>query len=65
MMFQRYIGINYSGAQTPESRLKALQVYVVACDGEPVKVRLPKARRTGRGSRLHNTVLRRLNPTSL
>jgi hypothetical protein len=36
--FSRYIGIDYSGAQTPESRLKSLQVYEAARDGEPVKI---------------------------
>jgi len=36
--FQQYIGIDYSGAQTPESRLKALQVYAAGRDTEPVKV---------------------------
>ena len=36
--FARHIGIDYSGAQTPTSRLKALQVYQAACDAEPVKV---------------------------
>ncbi|MEZ5491912.1 MAG: hypothetical protein R3F50_16610 [Gammaproteobacteria bacterium] len=41
MKFQRYIGIDYSGAQTPESRLKALQVYESGRDGEPVKVSTP------------------------
>lgn len=38
MKFHRYIGIDYSGAQTPESRLKALQVYEAGRDGEPIKV---------------------------
>ena len=38
LRFARYIGIDYSGAQTPESRLKALQVYEATQDGEPVKV---------------------------
>jgi len=41
MKFQRYIGIDYSGAQTPESRLKALQVYDAARDGGPEKVSTP------------------------
>ncbi|MEW8411292.1 MAG: hypothetical protein AB2696_20845 [Candidatus Thiodiazotropha sp.] len=41
MRFQHYIGIDYSGAQTPTSRLKALQVYEVAHDGEPFKVSTP------------------------
>lgn len=32
MKFARYIGIDYSGAQTPTSRLKALQVYEARSD---------------------------------
>lgn len=38
MRFSRYIGIDYSGAQTPESRLKSLQVYEAAQDSKPVKI---------------------------
>ncbi len=41
MRFSRYIGIDYSGAQTPESRLKTLQVYAAAREGEPLKVSPP------------------------
>lgn len=41
MKFQRYIGIDYSGAETSESRLKALQVFEAMVDGEPVKVSTP------------------------
>lgn len=41
MRFARYIGIDYSGAQTPTSRLKALQVYAAAADGEPAKISTP------------------------
>ncbi|RLA46709.1 MAG: hypothetical protein DRR06_04465, partial [Gammaproteobacteria bacterium] len=53
MRFERYIGIDYSGAQAPESRLRALQVYEVndanmspdisaqIPRGEPQKVRPP------------------------
>ena len=37
MTFDAYIGIDYSGAETPESRLKGLQVYA-ATDGLPEKV---------------------------
>ena len=43
MQFDRYIGIDYSGAQTAESRLKALQVYEATANGEPVKIRAPAA----------------------
>ena len=38
MIFQRYIGIDYSGAQTPESRLKALQIYEARGGRPPIKV---------------------------
>jgi hypothetical protein len=36
--FQRYIGIDYSGAETSGSRLKALQVFEASSDGNPIKV---------------------------
>ena len=38
MKFHHYIGIDYSGAQTPESRLRALQVYAAVHDEEPLKI---------------------------
>lgn len=38
MRFARYIGIDYSGAATPESRLRNLQVYQAMPEGEPAKV---------------------------
>ena len=41
MRFKHYVGIDYSGAQTPTSRLKGLQVYEAQQDGEPVKVGTP------------------------
>jgi len=41
MRFSRYIGIDYSGAQTPESRLNALQVYEAERGGKPVKISTP------------------------
>jgi hypothetical protein len=34
MIFERYIGIDYSGAETPTSSLKGLRVYM-ACTGNP------------------------------
>lgn len=43
MRFHHYIGIDYSGAQTPESRLKTLQVYVASEDEVPVKISTPAA----------------------
>lgn len=39
MNFDRYIGIDYSGAETSESRIKGLQVHMVAANGEPRPVR--------------------------
>lgn len=36
--FERYIGIDYSGAATPVDRLKGLQAYEAAPSAEPVKV---------------------------
>lgn len=39
--FARHIGIDYSSAQTPTSRLKALQVYEAPSDGEPGRVATP------------------------
>lgn len=43
MTFDRYVGIDYSGAETPESRLKGLQLYVAQPKTEPrpVRPRLP------------------------
>ena len=41
MRFTRYIGVDYSGAQAPESRLKALQVFEAGRDGEPRKINTP------------------------
>jgi hypothetical protein len=38
-MFERYIGIDYSGAGSPLKRNKALQVFTAAVDTEPDKVR--------------------------
>lgn len=42
MKFERYIGIDYSGAQAPESRLKGLQVYTADRYSQPEKVKPPK-----------------------
>jgi hypothetical protein len=36
--FERYIGVDYSGAETPESSLKGLRVYEVNRDVEPHEV---------------------------
>ena len=41
MRFTRHIGIDYSGAQTPESRLKGLQVYEAKAGHPPTKISTP------------------------
>lgn len=41
MRFERYIGIDYSGAKSPESRLRGLQVYETDTDGPPKKISPP------------------------
>jgi hypothetical protein len=43
--FERYIGIDYSGAQTPTSSLKGLRVYGVDGAGEPEEVTPPASPR--------------------
>ena len=39
--FARYIGIDYSGAQTPTASLKGLRVYLAEGDAPPVEVPPP------------------------
>jgi hypothetical protein len=39
--FARYIGIDYSGAQTPTASLKGLRVYLADGDGPPAEVPPP------------------------
>jgi len=48
MAFDLFIGIDYSGAQTPDSRLKALQVYVARSGSPPEKQRGPARRQSGK-----------------
>lgn len=43
--FQRYIGIDYSGAQTPESSLKGLRIYEAGRRSLPVEVEPPPSPR--------------------
>jgi hypothetical protein len=43
--FERYIGIDYSGAQTPTSSLKGLRVYMCGRVGEPAEVQPPPSPR--------------------
>ena len=38
-LFSRYIGIDYSGAATPESRLRGLRVYLANGTSEPEEIR--------------------------
>jgi hypothetical protein len=44
--FTRYIGIDYSGAQTPTASLKGLRVYLTDGDTPPVEVPPPPSPRT-------------------
>jgi hypothetical protein len=43
--FKRYIGIDYSGAQTPTASLKGLRVYLAGGDALPVEVAPPPSPR--------------------
>src|SRR5882724_5750359 len=43
--FDRYIGIDYSGAETPKSSLKGLRVYVANRTTAPVEVEPPPSPR--------------------
>jgi hypothetical protein len=43
--FARYIGIDYSGAQTPSASLKALRVYMADADALPIEVPPPPSPR--------------------
>ncbi len=43
--FARYIGIDYSGAQTPTASLKGLRIYLAEDDAVPVEVPPPPSPR--------------------
>ena len=43
--FVRYIGIDYSGAETPTASLKGLRVYMAEGDGVPIEVLPSPSRR--------------------
>ncbi|MDJ0762802.1 MAG: hypothetical protein QNJ97_07405 [Myxococcota bacterium] len=43
--FERYIGIDYSGAQTPEQSLKGLRAYIADRESAPVEVQPPPSPR--------------------
>jgi hypothetical protein len=45
IQFQRYIGIDYSGAETPTSSLKGLRVYMADRENPPVEVQPPPSPR--------------------
>ena len=40
-LFTRYVGIDYSGAQTPASSLSGVRVYVATADEDPQEVTPP------------------------
>lgn len=42
-MFERYIGIDYSGAKAPVSRLRSLQVYAATPADGPLQIAVPSA----------------------
>jgi hypothetical protein len=43
--FERYIGIDYSGAETADSSCKGLWVYVAEGSSEPIQVLLPSGQK--------------------
>jgi hypothetical protein len=43
--FTRYIGIDYSGAETPDSSCKGLRVYVAEGTGTPEQIQPPPSSR--------------------
>ena len=43
--FSRYIGIDYSGAETPDSSCKGLRVYMAEGSGEPTQILLPSGQK--------------------
>jgi hypothetical protein len=45
--FARYVGIDYSGAQTPTASLKGLRVYVAEADAPPIEVAPPPSDQGG------------------
>lgn len=44
-LFDRYIGIDYSGAKTPTESLKGLRIYVAGRDHDPLEIFPPPGRR--------------------
>jgi hypothetical protein len=45
LIFQNYIGIDYSGAETPKASLKGLRVYMANRSSPPVEVQPPPSPR--------------------
>jgi hypothetical protein len=43
--FARYIGIDYSGAETPNASLKGLRIYLTKSDDPPFEVQPPPSPR--------------------
>jgi hypothetical protein len=43
-LFERYIGVDYSGAETADSTLPGLRVYLADCFRSPVEVKPPSSR---------------------
>ena len=43
--FDRYVGIDYSGAKTPDDSLKGLRVYMADGDAEAAEVQPPPSPR--------------------
>ncbi len=44
-MFERYVGVDYSGAETPDASLKGLRVYAATPQWGPVEVQPPPSPR--------------------
>ncbi len=66
--FSRYIGIDYSGAETPTASLKGLRAYVTSGSETPVEVPLPPSSRrywTRRGLAEWLTTTFRAEPPTL
>jgi hypothetical protein len=45
LTFHRYIGVDYSGAETADSSLKGIRVYEAGCDSLPMEVEPPPSPR--------------------
>jgi hypothetical protein len=45
LAFERYVGVDYSGAETPVTSLKGLRIYVADRNSPPVEVQPPPSAR--------------------